>query len=49
MSVASGGMSGELKKKGSPTRERLERIVEDVIETDPEFILKVRIRCSFLI
>ena len=46
MSVASGGMSAELKKNGSPTRVKLEKIVQDVIETDPEFILKVITRES---
>ena len=42
MSVASGGLSGELKKKDSATREKLNNIVEDIIEIDPEFVLKVK-------
>ena len=44
VSVASGGMSAELKKNGSPTRNKLEKLVQDVIEADPEFILKVVLR-----
>ena len=42
VSVASGGLSGELKKKDSATREKLNNIVEDIIEIDPEFVLKVK-------
>ena len=43
VSVASGGLSGELKKKDSETRQKLDTIVEEITEWDPEFILKVNI------
>ena len=43
MSVVSGGLSGELKKKDSSTRNMLDIMVEEVIQEDPEFILKVSV------
>ena len=42
VSVASGGLAGELKKKDSETRKKLETLVEEITEWDPEFLLKVR-------
>ena len=42
VSVASGGLAGELKKKDSETRQKLDTMVEDITEWDPEFILKVK-------
>lgn len=44
VSVASGGLAGELKKKGSETRQKLDTMVEDITEWDPEFILKVKLK-----
>ena len=43
VSVASGGLAGELKKKGSETRQKLDKILEEIMDLDPEFILKVKI------
>ena len=40
--TASGGLAGELKKKDSETRQKLDTMVEDITEWDPEFILKVK-------
>ena len=42
VSVASGGLAGELKKKDSETRQKLDTMVEDITEWDPEFLLKVK-------
>ena len=42
VSVASGGLAGELKKKDSETRKKLDTLVEEITEWDPEFLLKVR-------
>ena len=42
VSVASGGLSGELKKSDSATRKQLVDMVEDIVKLDPEFILKVK-------
>ena len=41
VSVVSGGLSGELKKKDSTTRNMLDIMIEEVTKEDPEFILKV--------
>ena len=41
VSVVSGGLSGELKKKDSTTRNMLDVMIEEVNQEDPEFILKV--------
>ena len=41
VSVSSGGLSGELKKSDSETRMQLEKMINEIIETDPEYILKV--------
>ena len=41
VSVVSGGLSGELKKKDSTTRNMLDVMIEEVTKEDPEFILKV--------
>ena len=41
VSVVSGGLSGELKKKDSTTRNVLDIMIEEVTKEDPEFILKV--------
>ena len=41
VSVSSGGLSGELKKSDSETRMQLEKMINEIIKTDPEFILKV--------
>ena len=41
VSVASGGLAGELKKKDSETRKKLDTMFEEIIEFDPEFLLKV--------
>ena len=43
MSVVSGGLSGELKKKDSTTRNMLDIMIEEVTKEDPEFILKVSV------
>lgn len=43
VSVVSGGLSGELKKKDSTTRNMLDIMIEEVIQEDPEFILKVSV------
>ena len=43
MSVVSGGLSGELKKKDSTTRNMLDVMIEEVTQEDPEFILKVSV------
>ena len=39
--VAAGGLVGELKKGGSPTRQLLDEMINEVAEEDPEFVLKV--------
>ena len=39
--VAAGGLVAELKKGGSDTRQLLARMIEEIVELDPEFILKV--------
>ena len=39
--VAAGGLVGELKKGDSDTRQLLAQMVEEIVELDPEFILKV--------
>ena len=49
VSVVSGGLSGELKKKGSTTRNMLDIMVEEVIQEDPEFILKVSVAFGSII
>ena len=46
VSVASGGLAGELKKKDSDTRKKLDTLVEEITEWDPEFLLKVRLKIS---
>ena len=39
--VAAGGLVAELKKGGSDTRQLLAQMIEEIVELDPEFILKV--------
>ena len=46
VSVAAGGLAGELKKKDSDTRKKLDTLVEEITEWDPEFLLKVRLKIS---
>ena len=47
VSVASGGLSAELKKSDSETRQQLVRMVEEIVKHDPEFVLKVRMFWNF--
>ena len=39
--MAAGGLVAELKKGGSETRELLDQMIEEIVDIDPEFILKV--------
>ena len=41
VSVASGALSAELKKSDSATRQMLVEMVEEIVQHDPEFVLKV--------
>ena len=41
VSVAAGGLAGELKQGGSTTRHHLDRCLDIVAKKDPEFVLKV--------